>query len=424
MPSLSTESKYVAEIGVPVAVHAGAGWRDRQSLDPAREWGILRGYWDIWYRTDSLRTDRPVGLLVTAEYLAADREAAEDHALALGYRVGMLSSFFAGSPVQQSRLIKIAQTDPAGRLTAQWDYFYDSEFPPSIRLDPPELHAFLSRFADASPQVRERLERAARWYALSIGGLSEADKFLAVWVGLESIEDILSRQFHPRGKKAPCPECGNQAGKTRGHPGIEHLVRTIAPELLETRTFQELKDLRNDIAHGLRPLNELIDDLVEVVPDAQLCLAVGVLVAHSGATDEPTYGWHGALPRDYSHRPDARAELIVPIPLPNHQPYLGSWVKQTREFDDSLIEVNSGGEYARDGVVRTKFEATVPKGMSADEIPRRYEIFGRLGVRYSLTNKNTSPEQPVEIGAWRQVAVSAAWQRVVAKQEGHTRSAK
>ena len=277
------EHDYVAEVGVRVALHTGRNVRNRQSLDPAERWGITRGYWDAWYEADRIGVERPVGLILTAQLPATDRAAAEDAAIGIGNRVARLAAFYSGSPPSPCRLIRLAAVTDAGYVTEQWNYFYDSEAPPTIRLVARELHEFLRRISEAGTGKGEALELAARWYALSTAGLSPIDQYLALWVGLEAIGPMLGPYYHPDSSRAACGVCGHAAGRTRkrGPAAVEHLIKQLAPEVFKDRTYQDIYNLRSEIVHGLRPSVELEAEVASLVADLQLCLGAGVLIAHS-----------------------------------------------------------------------------------------------------------------------------------------------
>jgi hypothetical protein len=195
--------------------------------------------------------------------------------------------------------------------------------------------------------------------------------------------------------------------------GIEHLVRRLAPELLTERTFHSVYELRNQIVHGLRPLDELEAEVQPLVPDLQLCLGVGALVARRGPTKDAAYGWKGALPRDNEDRPDARTDSRPPVALPDEKPYFGGWIDVTRESPepDFNAKVGNDGVYELHSSVRTSFTATVPLGITEDQISRGYVLFERSGLAYYLTDNNVTPPKDVKPIPWRDRLISPAWER-------------
>lgn len=405
---------FVAEVLIPAALHAGRGRTDRQRLDPPEKWGIQRGYWEPWYVADRTGVERPAGLVLTSQFLALDVTEAEDRSLALGHQLGHLTAYFVGAPPQRPRLKRIAEVTTDDTLLAQWDYFYDSESPPSIRVQPRELNEFLRKLAETDKAKRATLELAMRWYALSTAGQSVLDQYLSIWIGLEAIGPILAEYYHPGSPKVHCAVCQNVPGKDRdrSRSAVEHLIRQNAPEAFEEHTLQSLYDLRSAIVHPPKPRADLEREVEPLVPALQLCLGAGILGARSGPIAEPLYGWKGALPRDYEERPDARGEIVPSRALPDHKPFFGEWIDLTRDFEDRDVGVNETGEYHRFGDVRIGIKATAPKGMSESEFARRYVLFQRSGVTYELTDKNVEPVVPIAPEAWRTRPEPPAWIRL------------
>ena len=180
------DKTFVAQLSVPAALHSGRDEKLRQQLLPPEAWGVDRAYWDIWYAEGRFGTDEPKGLMLTAQLSASTPEDAEDQALQLAGRLGQMAAFFAGAPPQRPHLIRLAEVNSNDELLTQWNYYYDSPGPPSIELRPPELHEFLRRMAETEEPLRSTLELAARWYAISTGGLSVLDQYLSAWMASSS----------------------------------------------------------------------------------------------------------------------------------------------------------------------------------------------------------------------------------------------
>lgn len=152
-------------------------------------------------------------------------------------------------------------------------------------------------------------------------------------------------------------------------------------------------------------------ETVQLVPDLQLCLGAGTLVAHSGPVAPPTFGWKGSLPRDYTEHPDAPAEIIAPQVLPDHRSFLGGRLEMVRDLQVSDETVNENGEYRASATVGFKFRATAPRGVTEADLHRDYVLFSRTGVAYELTNRNTDPPTPSAVVEWRRMDLTPAWER-------------
>ncbi|MGD9935202.1 MAG: hypothetical protein AB7T37_16020, partial [Dehalococcoidia bacterium] len=324
---------FVAEVGIRVAIHGGL--RVRKKFEHPDGLGIVRGFWTPWH-VPAAGSDvpRPLGIKATIEIVGNDLMEAEDQTLEFANRIGTVWRYHAGSPSLDADLIRIARVDAKGFLREQWNYYYDSAGPPSIALRATELVQFTNILASVDTPVRTRMESAAHWYVSALSDRSVVDAYLAAWVGFECLEHRLGDLFHPSGPKAPCTVCQNIAGekRDRGVAGFEHLLKRVAPELVSKRSFDDLADIRNRIAHGLSSHEELTADATEVLPDLLLALAKAILVARDGIADERTFGWLVAGPRDAGHRPDARLRVLPPAPLPAHAPFLGGWISVERTY--------------------------------------------------------------------------------------------
>ena len=76
--------RYVTELHVPAPVYMPVN--ERKSLVNPEYYGCSKGYWAVYFDTDSLGTQHPLGVCLTTELRAPDREAAEDGALNAGER--------------------------------------------------------------------------------------------------------------------------------------------------------------------------------------------------------------------------------------------------------------------------------------------------------------------------------------------------
>jgi hypothetical protein len=355
-----------------------------------------------------------VGLRVTIEFEASGPLEAEDQALAFGERMGRLCSFFAGGPTLPHELLRIARVDPAGRLIEQWDYYYDSETPPSIRLIPEELAEFLRKFAVANQALGDTLERAVHWYVASLSDASPMDAYVAAWTGLECIEARLGELFHPTGPRSPCSTCRNKAGRgrDRGKAGLAHLFRLVMPESLDDNSFQALESVRDEVVHGLQAHAALQPRASQLLPDLQLTLAKGILVARDGVTAGPQYGWQAALPRDTLHHPDARSHVTPVAALPLHRPFTGTWIDVTRIIKDEVSTVDADGVLSRRGKVQLALKLNA-RGSVISAPGREYEIFDRGGREYELVDLNQPSAIALPVSTWRSAPGSPAWQREV-----------
>ena len=401
---------YVTEVFIRTAAYEKPTFRN--ALPEPQYLGAVRGYWRVYHEQDHLGTERPLGLLVTAHLLAANREDAENRSIGLGETMADLVALYTGSPYQHPVLKKLARVGAANGIFEQNVYYYleDTERVRQIQLKPDQLQNLVARFAQLDPAILQQLELATRWYSISILSPRDSlDGYLAAWIGLESIGPTLNGVYHASGVKAPCLVCGNEAGKdrNRGKAGIEHIIKTVASEALDGRTLDDLLRIRNEIAHGLRSASQLRIISGQLLPDLQVSLAIGILTS-GGRGKEPILHLSAFLPRDFAFRPDARATIKCETELVNHQPYFGEWINIEREFLNESSRRTPAGGYVWGAGARLRYAVTAPPEQQA-LIKTEYVMFDRHGAIW--TDLETGP-QAIPVIAWREKPEPASWERV------------
>jgi len=406
-------SLYVAELLVPSALYASHG--DRGAIPNPGGFGITRGYWRVHFQPDHLQTERPTGLMLTVQFVSEDRETAEDLAITVGLGLSEVISLYSGSPLTKLLLRRLARIGPADGILEQNEYIYHREMDnlPRIKVDTPEFTKILQWFGNLDAEEEYRSKLAARWYGMAVGASDPLDGYLAVWIGLESIGPAVDRRFHPSGPKVACQVCQNKAGEDRDRKtaGIDHAVRLVAPEILDSRSIDDLVNIRNQIAHGLAPANDLRSAAEELVPDLTLVLGVATLTAARPEEVKPGSG-KAALPRDYETRPDARASLLSSVELVNHCPYYGGWIPFKREYVDEYSRTEPDGRYFW-GALRAGIGWKPSVSSPSPDLTKEYVEFKRLGSDFTFPSVELPESQPppVPIGPWRVRPVSKAWER-------------
>lgn len=407
--------RYVAELDVPAPVYMSVG--ARVVLGNPEHYGCLRAYWAVYFDTDAYGTPRPVGLRLTAELGASGTEEAEDKGLSAGLRFAEVVAAYSGSPLSNPRLNRLGRVGMSDGLLEQYNYYYleGVEALPRAQLRPYDLERLLFWFSGTDEQIVDRLELAARWYGMSVGAQDPLDGYLSVWIGLESVGPTLGARVHSSGPKALCTVCNNEPGtrRNKGEAGIEHAIKEIAPELFEGQSLTELKDLRNDIAHGLAPAPSLRLRAQEFLPDLQLGLIFAILTASRPETSAPRSG-KAILPRDFKPYPDARAGVRSAVELVNHRPFFGDWLDVERRFVNERSRLEADGNYIWGAATGIEITGMIPDGAPALE--KDYVIFERMGRSWeNLDSDANSPTIPVV--PWRATPISPAWRRYLSGQD-------
>ena len=397
---------FVAEVAVPTAAFTLP--RLVRPLPSPVYFGATRGYWKIYYEEDNLATLRSMGLLVTAEIQASDREEAENKAIALGERLSELLAVHTGSPVSPPLLYRLANVGPSGGVIQQNVYYYleDRERVRQIELKPDDLQRFLERYGHIEERVLQRLELATRWYGISVSARSPLDGYLAAWIGLESIGPTLNQIFHA---EVICAVCGNTVGGPgdRKIAGIEHIVKLTAPEVLVSNSMKEVAQVRHDIAHGLKSAAELTQIAGDLLPDIQASLAIGILSV-GGRSAAPRMSLTGWMPRDYEVRPDARWTLNSEVELLEHEPFFGGWIEMSREFTNERSRLNPNGGYVWGAGVRTYSEIKASPD-AKEHITIEYVMFDRQGAIW--TNLELEGRE-IPVVPWRNRPIPLSWERL------------
>lgn len=417
----SEVDRYVAELDIPAPVYMPAV--QRKELGNPEYFGCLRAYWYVYFDTDSNGTKRPLGIRLTAEIEASGREEAEDKALNAGLRFAEVAAAYSGSPLWNPSLNRLGRVGASDGLLDQYNYYYleGVEAYPRALLRPYDLERLLLWFSTSDQRTADRLSLAARWYGTSVGAEDPLDGYLSVWIGFESVGPTLGTRVHSFGPKASCKVCGNKAGikRNNGEAGIEHAVKETAPELLDGRSLTDLKELRNQIAHGLSPASSLRPIVREFLPDLQLGLIFAILTVARPETSAPRSG-RAILPRDFRPYPDARAMLRSAVELVNHRPFFGGWVQVKRRFIDSRSRVEADGNYVWGAKTGIETVAIIPNGAPALE--KSYVIFERRGRSWEDQSESDLPSIPVV--PWRATPISPAWRRYLSAQADDDNDAK
>ena len=404
---MTNGNTYVAEIGIPAEVHLSPTFRD--SIPSQVYFEIERGYWEVLLDEDHLGTQRPVGLRVVAEFSAADRQDAEDKTLVLGEKLGQFTSFYGGSPEHAPQLKRLAHTGSNRGILEQNVYFYfgDRDRLRQIEVKPYEFQKFLDRIGSLGEVPRQALELASSWYLNSLSSTNELDGYLAAWVGLEALGPLLDSFYHPGGQKSPCSVCGNRAGVKRDRKlaGIEHMIHRSAPELLAGRSVVELEQIRHEIAHCLKPQNQLAELTDRLLRELQLSLSAAILTVADRSGDYRR-SFSSFLPRDYEVRPDARATIRFDHEFTGYQPYFGEWLEITREFPNEHSRLEANGSYVWGAATRIQWKLRI---VSPPTFHSEYVMFDREGMNLRNIGSNGTA---VPVVAWRDRAVPPSWQRL------------
>jgi hypothetical protein len=405
------QEAWVVEVFIPASLFAPRNVRGEVG---SQAFEIKRGYYRISLNADRDGTPLCDGVLLCLEIAATSRVEAEDRALRVGNEFAATLTLYTGSPLLPARIRRAARIGSRGGVLEQHDYYYDdSEEPPvQVEAEAAYLDMLLRRLEALDTDRRDRLGLASRWYGISVASVTAVDSYVAAWIGLEAIGGLLDARFHPQGPRAACETCHHPPGakRDRKFAGIEHAFRRIAPEVLAARAFDDLKRVRDQVVHGLRPLNEVATESEQLILDTQLVLATSFLAALQG----PPGLLRAKLPRDFAIRPDARATIRPSLELLEHRPYVGGWIPLERtqpDFKSSFREED--GHYSWGAGVGLGYRVRA-KGRTPT-LHQSYTRFYRAGRTFEpgTTTRAGDPATPILQEEWRKRVMPPSWQRLV-----------
>lgn len=242
------------------------------------------------YGQDNHGTPQFRSIRVVVELFAENAEIAVEIGSRVTDVVTRVMEFQVGARHQPSRVVALWDATPGidRRIFKQWAY--DLLVHPSSRvLHIPELQVPLNSLEAQSPKDTTSIMRGIKWYTDALAEPETIDRFLKLWVGLESIGSILNRRFHPGGW-AICKRClgkeSNRQRDERPERGIRHLFSVADPN--KPQIFDALRLARNKLVHSeweLSRVMAIVDPLLESAAKALGSGLLTVLAPSSAAQD-------------------------------------------------------------------------------------------------------------------------------------------
>lgn len=264
--------------------------------------------------------DMPTGLRLIVELDAPTLDQAVDVAAQISMTFVGLVCFAAG--VRYGRpfpVLALQRLEDSSRYLYR-QYFYDA-IPVSaghaVPLDALEdILVRLSQMPDGKD--KDRIALAVRWYTTGIGEGDLVNRFLSYFIALEAIGPPLSAAFHKTGELATCETCGwegikgtapTKAEKQKRAPhraGMQHILSLAEGD---TGLYSRLCSVRNDMFHGLRNLDQLVDAVRANVRLLETAVGRGILTllaatgdGHEMTANEPLHDerklhavWEGTI---------------------------------------------------------------------------------------------------------------------------------
>ena len=270
------------------------------------------------YTTDEFGTSVPQNTRIVIEVTADSCDNAAAKATPIVGTVARVMSFQTGSPHAVPRIIALLEATPgvSRRLYRQW--CYDTAGLKPIRpLPVSELETVLDTLAKRDEKERDAIVRSFSWYTDALGENDMIERFLKMWVGLESVGPIINRRAHRSGWHR-CKKCiGDEGARRRDNQserGMRHAFSVVDPG--KPRAFDGLKRARNKLVHGEWPLDRVRKEISPFERLATEVLAGSILAALAGA-DAPVGSRTALMPtNEPGDGPDISISVEIESPDP------------------------------------------------------------------------------------------------------------
>lgn len=195
-----------------------------------------------------------IGLSITVELFALDiDEGLKLAQIRANYAIVILS-FITNATINDPILIIGLETTESAKSTEFVQYFYmDGETLKQKRVVDGDMFEKFLRIMMKSDE--KRIGRAIRWYRKGLNETDSIDRFMYFWLGLESMNKLLSKKFPEAAIIRTCKKCGyTQELKTIN--GIRSLFKNFGGDL--EFGYKVCYELRKELQHGYGDIENAI----------------------------------------------------------------------------------------------------------------------------------------------------------------------
>lgn len=186
------------------------------------------------------------GIALICEVAASDQSEALERATHFADGIASLICFTSVTTVGPCRVRSVIEVNPSGSGHPFRQFLYTAEdtLLGSLRpINEKRFHQVWQQFNQHPEQGR--VARALAWLRKGLGMDNRLDEFIAYWVGLEVLKGMLRRALLKKQKD-------QWDGVRAVFPGDPGLV-----------SFEEVKELRDQVLHGYKELDQLMSDRVK-----------------------------------------------------------------------------------------------------------------------------------------------------------------
>ena len=216
------------------------------------------------------------GLRLETTLDASDVDTAVAAAEVAVERLAPLFALSSGSEVSDPRIELAYDSTPGAASGELLRFAYEGAPESRIRkVMWAPVTSLYAALASAPEEHRTAIERALWWHNLALKQPRPANRFSALWIGLESLKTLLAATLSGEAPQSPtctdcgaeltCARCGTQVpARPRPIAGLQALLEGI-PETLP-RAFRRASDLRNRVEHGNRTYSDADATAQELLP--------------------------------------------------------------------------------------------------------------------------------------------------------------
>jgi len=226
------------------------------------------------FSQDSSGTPFPIGLDITAELKAEDKDKAIEKAN--GWVSGLLgiASFVSNVGIPPMRAETAYAISPEMEERDFMQFFYDLPLPTksSGKLRTGLLVKFFGKLLDENTRYNDRIQRSIASYHKSIIQTNPVDQFVAIWFGLEALNQPLKEVTGAAGEVGRCRHCHHQY-PVQTMSGVKQFTKNVNGDTL---LYDKARKMRVVIMHSTEDISPLMGEIRELVVPLRVLLRKAV----------------------------------------------------------------------------------------------------------------------------------------------------
>jgi hypothetical protein len=220
------------------------------------------------------KSGTPIGLRITATIESTELKEAISRAEAFADGFTAYLSYLSRTSIPRPRVIKGFEVTPNKRKGQYIQYYYDWGVPTFSHRVVRDMHVskVIDAFRNRDAKQLDSAKLSVHWYREGVRAPVLFDKFISFFISIESLNAFLVDYYGLSPEYNKCPSCGRPADFPTLNGVREHIKRANAGE----KYWRRIHRLRNDITHGNKRLNDLLNEAIELVPILEKSLLIAL----------------------------------------------------------------------------------------------------------------------------------------------------